>query len=314
MIEFGKPEALRVVEIEEPHPTPDEVLIAVRAAGVNPSDIGNLAGRFPQTKLPRTPGRDYAGVVVQGPPELLGKEVWGTGGELGFTRDGSHAQYVVAPRGAVREKPAILSMEQAAGIGVPFVTAWLAVVEAAQVTTGETFVVTGSRGSVGSAAVQIARWRGARTIGVQRGAMGSGADVVLDSDREDVVKRILELTSGRGADACLDAVGGPLFDIALASLARGGRLAAITAKGDGRVSFDLRDFYHRELRLIGVDSLKLDTTGAAKVLDELRDGFTSLALHPADIQTYPLAQASGAYAAIVSGRATGKVVLLASPS
>lgn len=314
MIEFGKPEALQVVEIEEPHPTPDEVLIAVRAAGVNPSDIGNLAGRFPQTKLPRTPGRDYAGVVVQGPPELLGKEVWGTGGELGFTRDGSHAQYIVAPRGAVREKPAILSIEQAAGIGVPFVTAWLAVVEAAHVTTGETFVVTGSRGSVGSAAVQIARWRGARTIGVQRGATGGGADVVLDSDREDIVKRILELTSGRGADACLDAVGGPLFDIALASLARGGRLAAITAKGDGRVSFDLRDFYHRELRLIGVDSLKLDTTGAAKVLDELRDGFTSRALHPADIQTYPLAQASDAYAAIVSGRATGKVVLLASPS
>ena len=100
MLEFGKPEALRVVEIEEPRPKPDEVLIAVRAASVNSS----------QTTLPRTPGRDYAGVVVQGPPELLGKEVWGTGGELGFTRD-SHTQYVVAPRGAVREKPAVLSTE-----------------------------------------------------------------------------------------------------------------------------------------------------------------------------------------------------------
>src|ERR1035441_6634477 len=144
MIEFGKPEALRVVEIEDPRPTPDEVLIAVRAAGVNPSDIGNLAGRFSRTKLPRTPGRDYAGVVVEGPPELLGREVWGTGGELGFTRDGSHAQYVVVPGGAVREKPASLSFEQAAGIGVPFVTAWLAVVQAAQVTAGETFLVTGS--------------------------------------------------------------------------------------------------------------------------------------------------------------------------
>jgi NADPH:quinone reductase-like Zn-dependent oxidoreductase len=314
MIEFGKPEALRVVEIEDPRPTPDEVLIAVRAAGVNPSDIGNLAGRFSRTKLPRTPGRDYAGVVVEGPPELLGKEVWGTGGELGFTRDGSHAQYVVVPGGAVREKPASLSFEQAAGIGVPFVTAWLAVVQAAQVTAGETFLVTGSRGSVGSAAVQIARWRGVRTIGVQRGTRGGGADVVLDSDREDVAKRVLELTSGRGADACLDAVGGPLFDVALASLGRGGRLAAITAKGDGRVSFDLRDFYHRELRLIGVDSLQLDTTGAAKVLDELREGFTSRDLRPADIQTYPLAQASDAYAAIASGRVTGKLVLLASPS
>ena len=103
---------LRVVEIEEPRPTPDEVLIAVRAAGINPSDVGNLAGRSSQTTLPRTPGRDYAGVVVQSWPELLGKEVWGTGGELGFTRDGSHAQYVVVPGGVVREKPAVLSIKQ----------------------------------------------------------------------------------------------------------------------------------------------------------------------------------------------------------
>ena len=156
-------------------------------------------------------------------------------------------------------------------------TAWLAVVRAAQVTAGETFLVVGSRGAVGSAAVQIARWRGARTIGVQRGSEGGGADVLLDCEREDVAKRVLELTSGRGASACLDTVGGPLFDVALACLGQRGRFVAITAKGDGRISFDLRDFYHRELRLAGVDSLKLDATGAAGVLDELREGFASRA-------------------------------------
>ena len=312
ILEFGKPEGLRVVEIETPRPTPDEVLIAVWAAGVNPSDVGNLAGRFSQTTLPRTPGRDYAGVVVQGPAELLGKQIWGTGGDLGFTRDGSHAQYVVVPTGSVREKPAVLSIEEAAGVGAPFVTAWLAVVRAAHVTAGETFLATGSRGAVGSAAVQIARWRGARTIGVQRGTEGGGADVLLDFEREGVAKRVLELTSGRGASACLDTVGGPLFDTALACLGQRGRFVAITAKGDGRVSFDLRKFYHRELRLVGVDSLKLDASGAAEVLDELRDGFTSRVLRPPNIHTYPLAQAADAYAGVANGSAAGKLVLLAS--
>ncbi|MGD0667692.1 MAG: zinc-binding alcohol dehydrogenase family protein [Bryobacteraceae bacterium] len=314
VVEFGEPETLRVVEIEEPRPAADEVLIAVRAAGVNPSDVANLAGRFSQTTLPRTPGRDYAGVVAKGPSELLGKEVWGTGGDLGFTRDGSHAQYVVVPRSAVREKPTMLSMEQAAAVGAPFVTAWLAMVRTAQVTAGETLLVTGSRGAVGSAAVQIARWRGVRTIGVQRGTEGGDADLVVDSEREDVAKRVLELTSGRGASACLDTVGGALLDAALACLGLRGRLVAITAKGDGRVSFDLRDFYHRELRLLGVDSLKLDSTGAAEVMNELRDGFTAGALRVPSIQVYPLAQASEAYAALASGRATGKPVLLASTS
>lgn len=214
----------------------------------------------------------------------------------------------------MREKPAALSMEQAAVVGASFVTAWLAVVRTAQVTAGETFLVTGSRGAVGSAAVQIARWRGVRTIGVQRGAEGGEADLVVDSERENVAKRVLELTSGCGVSACLDTVGGALFDVALACLGLRGRLVAITAKGDGRVSFDIRDFYHRELRLLGVDSLKLDSSGAAEVMDELRDGFSSGALRPPSIRAYPLAQAPEAYAALASGRAPGKPVLLASTS
>jgi NADPH:quinone reductase-like Zn-dependent oxidoreductase len=314
ILEFGKPEALRVMEIDEPRPAPDELLIAVRAAGVHPSDMGNLAGRFPQTKPPRTPGRDYAGVVVQGPAEWLRKEVWGTGAELGFTRDGSHAQYVAVPRAAVREKPAALSMEQAAVAGAPFVTAWLAVVRAAAVTSGETMLVTGSRGAVGSAAVQIARWRGARAIGVQRGGEGGDADTVVDSEREDVAKRVLELTAGLGADACLDTVGGPLFDAVLACLGLRGRLVAITAKGDGRVTFDLRDFYHRELRLLGVDSLKLGASGAAEVLDELGEGFLAGALRAPSVQAFPLERAADAYAAVANGTATGKPVLVVSAS
>src|SRR5580704_12454559 len=121
IVEFGDPTKLRIVEMDRPRPGLSDVLVQVKAAGVNPSDVSNLAGKFEQTKLPRVPGRDYAGIVVEGPSDLIGKEVWGTGAELGFTRDGAHAEFVVVPAASIRAKPKNLSMEQSA-IGLPFLT------------------------------------------------------------------------------------------------------------------------------------------------------------------------------------------------
>jgi NADPH:quinone reductase-like Zn-dependent oxidoreductase len=307
IVEFADPSKLRIVELEKPHSEQGQALVAVWAAGINPSDISNLAGRFEQTSLPRTPGRDFAGVVVEGPRELVGTRVWGTDRMLGFTLDGTHAEFVVVPPEAARPKPKNLSMEQSA-ISLPFVTAWLAV-NAAELKAGETFVVTGCRGSVGSAAVQIARWRGANTIGVQRGTEKRYTDRVIDSEREEVVQRIKELTGGKGADACLDTVGGPFFDAALAGLGQHGRFVAIPATKDGRVTFNLREFYHRELRLIGVDSLKLATSVTAAALDELGRGFDSGALRPPVVRAYPLSRAPEAYAELASGKSSAKLVL-----
>ena len=82
------------------------------------------------TTLPRTPGRDFAGVVADGPAELLRTEVWGTGGDIGFTRDGSHAEYLLLPSEAVRQKPRSLSLIEAGSIGLTYITAWLAIVDA----------------------------------------------------------------------------------------------------------------------------------------------------------------------------------------
>ena len=308
ILEFGDPAKLQIVEADRPKPGAGQVLIAVHAAGINPSDISNLAGKFSQTKLPRIPGRDYSGVVVEGPEELCGMEAWGTGGELGFTQDGTHAEFVVVPAASVRPKPRNLSMEQAA-VGVPLVTASMAV-DAARLRSGETFVVTGSQGSVGSAAVQIAKWQGAKVIGVQLGKEKGFADDVIDSQQEDVAKRITELTSGRGADACLDTVGGPLFDAALAGLGHRGRFVAIPAAKDERVSFNLRDFYHRLLTLIGVDSLGLDAVGAGQILAKLTEGFESSHLQPPEVRTVPLERAVDAYAEMASGKTSGKLVLV----
>src|SRR5580693_5297014 len=94
--EFGPPSVLRIEEVSIPEPGQGEALVRVTAAGINPSDIGNVAGRFKKTTLPRTPGRDFAGIAVKGVVQE-GSEVWGSSPVLGILRDGSHAEYVVVP-------------------------------------------------------------------------------------------------------------------------------------------------------------------------------------------------------------------------
>src|SRR3954469_11365241 len=102
---FGAPSEARVEEVPTPTPARGEVVVHVRSAAVNPSDVKNVQGGFSQTTLPRTPGRDFAGVGEAGPSEWLGREVFGTGGGLGFTRDGSHAEFLAVPVEGVVEKP-----------------------------------------------------------------------------------------------------------------------------------------------------------------------------------------------------------------
>lgn len=93
----GDLSTLRFVDVATPVPAAGEVLVQIKAAGLNPSDAKNVLGRFPYTTLPRIPGRDFAGVVVEGPQEWVGQAVWGTGRDLGFFADGSHAQYLTCP-------------------------------------------------------------------------------------------------------------------------------------------------------------------------------------------------------------------------
>ena len=102
---------------------PNDILIEVKAAAVNPSDVKAATGLMPYAVFPRTPGRDYAGVVIDGPAGTIGHEVFGSSGDLGIRRDGTHASHLVVEADAVVEKPKTVSWEEAAGIGVPFVTA-----------------------------------------------------------------------------------------------------------------------------------------------------------------------------------------------
>jgi NADPH2:quinone reductase len=311
----GSLDALKVSDIPKPTPGPSEVLVEVKAAAINPSDIKNVLGAMHETTVPRTPGRDFAGTVVTGPPPLLGKSVFGSGGDLGFRRDGSHAEFVVVPEVAVVVMPGGLNPVQAAAIGLPYLTAWAALIEVARLQPNETVLITGTTGAVGSAAVRIAKQRGSRVIGTirKRSEIARAGNLPVDDwielESTELFKGVRAATQAKGADVVFDVVGGPLFEQCLASLARRGRQVAIASAGEPRVSFNLIDFYHNESRLSGLDTLKMTFTEAGAILRQLVPGFESGAFQASDCQTFPLDRGPEIYRQIHELKLKGKVVL-----
>jgi NADPH2:quinone reductase len=145
----GSLDNLRVENVEVPQIDAhgDEALVRVHAAAINPSDPKSVLGKISETKPPRVPGRDFAGIVVEGPAAWKGKEVFGTGGNLGFGRNGSHAEFVSVPVEALVEKPKQLSFEQAAALGLGYLTAWSAIVTAGRVSPNDIVLVLGATGA-----------------------------------------------------------------------------------------------------------------------------------------------------------------------
>jgi NADPH:quinone reductase len=293
---YGPPSVLMLTERPALIPGPGQVLVKIEASGVNPSDVKNVAGHF-KAPLPRVPGRDYAGIVISGDGQE-GDEVWGSGPGFGVARDGAHAEYIVLASAWLSRKPRMLSMAQAASIGVPFLAAWWALVAAGRLEAGETILITGASGAVGNAATQIAHEHGARVIGADlSNANPSQVDAIIDTTKEPLTEAVLALTERRGADLVLDTVGGELFEPALKSLRPEGRQVAI-ASSPQTVSFNLVDFYHARRRLIGIDTMALTGEQIAATLDALREGFENGTLEPSPLKMWPFASAVEAYEAV----------------
>ena len=143
---------LALEQVALPPLQPGEVLVEVRAAGVNPSDVKATLGLMPYAVFPRTPGRDFAGVVVDGPADVVGQRVFGSSGDLGIRRDGTHATHLVVERDALAPVPPGMTFEEAAGVGVPFVTAMTGLRRAGLPQPGDVVLVMGVMGKVGQAA------------------------------------------------------------------------------------------------------------------------------------------------------------------
>ncbi|MDR7094933.1 quinone oxidoreductase family protein [Hydrogenophaga laconesensis] len=301
-------DALQLGLCEQPRraPAPGHALVRVLAAAVNPSDVKACLGLMPQAVWPRTPGRDFAGVVVEGPTGWVGRQVYGSGGDVGITRNGSHARYLELPVAALRASPANISAAEAGAVGVPFVTAYEGFRRAGTVQRGQTVMVMGANGKVGQAAVQLAAQAGARVIAVQRGpgphAGFACAPVdTIDASACSVADVARDLTGGCGVDIVYNTVGSAYFEAANKAMAKGATQIFISTH-DRAIPFDIFSFYRGMHTYVGVDSLAMDCVASTAQLDAMRDGFERGTLKPFPVaRAYALAEAMDAYRSVLAG-------------
>ncbi|MGU9858403.1 quinone oxidoreductase family protein [Pseudomonas sp. LF245] len=305
--------SLRFVDVATPVPAAGEVLVQIKAAGLNPSDVKNVLGRFPYTTLPRIPGRDFAGVVVEGPQALLGQEVWGTGRDLGFFADGSHAEFVKVSAKGVAHKPSHLSFAQAASLGVPYTTAWDAL-ERSGVGKGTRLLVIGANGAVGSAALALAKIRGAQVLAAVRRAeqvevlQGQGVEAIALGAPEDLGVQVNSVFKG-GADVIFDTTGFWL-PAAVAGLAPFGRIAIIAAPVDGQVQLPALALYRKGGSVVGINSLLYNCEQCAVMLEQFGRFFDEGSLPlPTGLREVALAQVLQSYEEVNNGSAD-KIIFL----
>jgi NADPH:quinone reductase len=304
----GNLDFLKFIDFPRPSLQDTDVLVEIKAARLNRNDISNVMGRLPYTTIPRIPGRDYAGVIVEGPDSMLGQKVWGTGKENGFIQDGSHAAFIKINKNAVSLKPKSLSFIEAANCGTPYITAWGAI-ESCKINEGMRVVVIGANGAVGNAAIELAKMRKAEVLGLVRNKenlssieeQGVKADV-LPSEPESL-KQLIKSYFPDGADMVFDTTGYWIAS-SIACIAKYGQVVVIVAPGGGQVNISIRDLYRNGGRIVGVNSLLYSANECAKILDQLAHHFDHKLLSPPKgIKTYPLKDAVQVYKDLQSGLA-----------
>ncbi|MEV5341914.1 NADP-dependent oxidoreductase [Streptomyces sp. NPDC052676] len=300
---LGGPEVLKIVETERPAPRPNEVLVRVRAAGVNPTDWKHRANGGFLGEPPFVLGWDVSGVVEA---TGIGVAAFRPGDEVfGMVPypfgHGSHAEYVTVPARALAPKPAGIDHVQAGALPLVSLTAWQALVETAELRAGQRVLIHAAAGGVGHVAVQIAKARGAYVIGTaSAGKHGFlrelGADEVIDYRESDFAEAVKDV------DVVLDTIGGDHSVRSLGVLRPGGVVVSILPVGSD-------DFYEEADRL-GVRAVRMlvdaDRTGMLEIARLVEQG----ALRPTIAGTFPLAEAAEAHRLGETGRTAGKLVLV----
>jgi NADPH:quinone reductase-like Zn-dependent oxidoreductase len=296
--EQGGPEVLRFEDVPRPEPGANEVLVKIRAAGVNPVDWKIREGQLGKIALPAIMGIDFSGEIEALGPEVtefrVGEAVFGSVAD----ESGSYAEYALAPVSQIVEKPKGLDDTQAAALPVPGITAWQALFDQAKLQPGQKILIHGASGSVGSLAVQFAKLKGAYVIGT---ASGSNADLVRGLGVDEFIdyraKRFENVV--RDVDVVFDTVGGETQDRSWKVLKKGGVLVSIvqppsdeTAKAHG-----VRGIFMRE------DATRKDEL--TEIADLVADGRIKV-----NVETIlPLSEARQAQELSQTGHAKGKIVL-----
>jgi len=312
--EFGNAEVLRLEEVPKPQPGPGQVLVRMRAIGVNPVETYIRAGTYPRKPdLPYTPGNDGAGVVEQVGADVNefepGDRVY-TAGSL----SGTYAEFALCKTEQVHPLPANVSFAQGAAMGTPYATAYRGLFQRAQAKPGETVLVHGASGGVGTAAVQLALARGLRVLGTAGNDKGrklareQGAHEVFDHCAPDQFEQIMNATSGRGVDVIVELLANVNLGKDLTILAKGGRVAIIGSRG--RVEIDPRDAMQRDVDLRGMVMPNTPSADLASIHAALVAGLENGTLRPVIGKEFSLAKAPQAHRAVMEPGAFGKIVLV----
>jgi NADPH2:quinone reductase len=311
--EFGGPEVLRLDEVPTPHPGPGEVLVRIHAAGVNPVETYIRAGTYARLpELPYTPGNDGAGVVEQVGSDAsefkAGDRVY-TAGSL----SGTYAELALCKKEQVHPLPGNVSFAQGAAIGTPYATAYRGLLQRANAKPGETVLVHGASGAVGTAAVQLARADGLRVFGTAGSDQGlslareQGAHEMFDHRAPGHFDKIMNATGGRGVDVIVELLANVNLGKDLTILAKGGRVVIIGSRGP--VEIDPRDTMQRDADVRGMILPNTPPAELASIHAALVAGLTNGTLRPVIGKEFPLAEATQAHRAVMESRAFGKIVL-----
>ena len=307
--EFGSPELFEERDVERPEPGPGEVLVRVVASGTNPVDaVLRANGSAMGLQAPAILGADVSGVVEEvgaGVEEFApGDEVYYTPEIFGPGSNGGYAEYHVVSADIIAEKPASLSHEEAAAVPLAGGTAWEALVRRLAVGIGETVLIHGGAGGVGSFAVQIAHAAGARVIATagtnnQQTLKDLGADVAVDYTQQDVSEAVLEDTGGVGVDAVFDTVGSDTIVNSLPCTRPFGRLATILGPQG-----DFTPLYMNNQALYGVLLLR-----ERERLEEMSLLIERGQMRPIVDEVLDLSGVGKAHERLDSGHGRGKVIL-----
>ena len=316
--EFGGPEVLRLSDVGVPAPGASEVRVRLRAAGVNPVEAYIRTGTYARCPaLPYTPGTDGAG-----PIEAVGAGVTGVrvgdrvyvAGTHARHCTGTYAEAVVCDASAVHPLPASVAFEAGAAVGVPAATAYRALFHKAALAPSEVVLVHGASGSVGLAAVQLARAHGARVIGSAGSDAGlgvvadAGAHHVIDHRDETHVAQVREITGGRGADVIVEMLANENLERDLDALAPFGRVVVVGSRGS--LTFTPRLTMGKDATVVGMTLWNVPPADLASIHAALGAALESGVLRPVVGDTIPLAEAARAHAEVLSRRARGKLVLV----
>lgn len=313
---YGEPESLVVEDVPSPAPGAGEVLVDVGAASVNYPDVLLVRNEYQiHVPPPFTPGSDFAGTVrALGP----GTDGWAVGDRVcGTVFVGAFAEQVVAAAATLMQVPAGVTLVAAAAFPVAYATAWEALRMTAGLRPGETVLVLGAAGGVGSAAVELAKVLGARVIAAASSSekldacRARGADAVVDYRTESLKERVKALVPG-GVDVVIDPVGGPYAEPALRAMAVGGRFVV--------VGFASKEIPRIPLNLVLLKGVEIRAYDAAKVWQqrpeetrrsraELLELLATGRIRPLVSRVFPLAETPAALRTVFDRRAIGKVVI-----